>query len=144
MAKKTKLFELSNEQKQEIMESINVYVENVKNPHLKNKYLARMYDIEFKKALITAFAEINFLSQTFVLNIKKMFDENVVYATILKESKKDSFEVQELKTYLINSFLSENLPKKYIDENFNEYQLRLYRNKMAEFKKDYINLFGEV
>ena len=105
------LFTLTEEQKRNITESIKQYVMRIENQATKNRLLLRMQDDDFKKQMIFGFAMINFLSQTCIHSLKKLFNDNVVYASILKESENDIFEVKELKVYMLNCLIDENLPK---------------------------------
>lgn len=137
------LIQLTDKQKTNIFESIKKYIENIDNPDVKFKTKQKIQDNNFKNLMIGAFISINFLSQTCVLSLKKLFDDNLVFMKILEDSKNDEFEVKELKMYLINNLLNENLPPEYIDKSFNSMQLKEYRKKMAYFKREYMNIFED-
>ena len=137
------LIQLTDKQKTNIFESIKKYIENIDNPDVKFKTKQKIQDNNFKNLMIGAFVSINFLSQTCVLSLKKLFDDNLVFMKILEDSKNDEFEVKELKMYLINNLLNENLPPEYIDKSFNSMQLKEYRKKMAYFKREYMNIFED-
>ena len=72
-----------------------------------------------------------------------MLDYKIVYNKMLSNSRQDQFEIKELKVYLMNNLLDENLPKSFIDKKFTDFQLREYRRRLAMFRVDYLNLFGE-
>lgn len=137
------LFYLSEEQKQEMLISIRNYVDRIKNPISKKQVLKKLDDADFRNKMIMGFALIAFLSQSCVLSLKKIFDDNMVYMSILESSQNDIFEVKELKSYMLNSLLDENLPKEIIDKDLNEFQLKEYRRKIGEFKSQYIKIFED-
>ena len=137
------LFTLTEEQKRNITESIKQYVMRIENQATKNRLLLKMQDDDFKKQMIFGFAMINFLSQTCIHSLKKLFNDNVVYASILKESENDIFEVKELKVYMLNCLIDENLPKDIIDKELTEIQLKEYRRKMGSFKGEYVKMFED-
>lgn len=137
------LFYLSEEQKQQMLISIKNYVDRIENPISKKQVLKKMDDADFRNKMIMGFALIVFLSQSCVLSLKKIFDDNMVYLSILESSKNDIFEVKELKNYMLNSLIDENLPKEIIDKDLNEFQLKEYRRKIGEFKGQYIKMFED-
>ena len=137
------LFYLSEEQKQQMLISIKNNVDRIENPISKKQVLKKMDDADFRNKMIMGFALIVFLSQSCVLSLKKIFDDNMVYLSILESSKNDIFEVKELKNYMLNSLIDENLPKEIIDKDLNEFQLKEYRRKIGEFKGQYIKMFED-
>ena len=137
------LFYLSEEQKQQMLISIRNYVDRIENPISKKQVLKKLDDADFRNKMIMGFALIVFLSQSCVLSLKKIFDDNMVYLSILESSKNDIFEVKELKNYMLNSLIDENLPKEIIDKDLNEFQLKEYRRKIGEFKGQYIKMFED-
>ena len=137
------LFYLSEEQKQQMLISIKNYGDRIENPISKKQVLKKMDDADFRNKMIMGFALIVFLSQSCVLSLKKIFDDNMVYLSILESSKNDIFEVKELKNYMLNSLIDENLPKEIIDKDLNEFQLKEYRRKIGEFKGQYIKMFED-
>lgn len=137
------LFYLSEEQKQQMLISIKNYVDRIENPISKKQVLKKLDDADFRNKMIMGFALIVFLSQSCVLSLKKIFDDNMVYLSILESSKNDIFEVKELKNYMLNSLIDENLPKEIIDKDLNEFQLKEYRRKIGEFKGQYIKMFED-
>ena len=137
------LFYLSEEQKQQMLISIKNYVDRIENAISKKQVLKKMDDADFRNKMIMGFALIVFLSQSCVLSLKKIFDDNMVYLSILESSKNDIFEVKELKNYMLNSLIDENLPKEIIDKDLNEFQLKEYRRKIGEFKGQYIKMFED-
>ena len=74
-----------------------------------------------------------------------MFDFNVIAQKILDNSVNDEYEIKELKLFVINRLLDErliyNLSLSSDNKRFNEGQIKEYRFKMSEFKKNYMNLF---
>ena len=137
------LFYLSEEQKQQIFISIRNYVDRIENPISKNQVLKKLDDADFRNQMIMGFALIVFLSQSCVLSLKKIFDDNMVYISILEVSKNDIFEVKELKNYMLNNLIDEKLPKEIIDKDLNEFQLKEYPRKIGEFKGQYIKMFED-
>ena len=137
------LFYLSEEQKQQMLISIRNYVDRIENPISKKQVLKKLDDADFRNKMIMGFALIVFLSQSCVLSLKKIFDNNMVYLSILESSKNDIFEVKELKNYMLNSLIDEKLPKEIIDKDLNEFQLKEYRRKIGEFKGQYIKMFED-
>lgn len=137
------LFYLSEEQKQQMLISIKNYVDRIENPISKKQVIKKLDDADFRNKMIMGFALIVFLSQSCVLSLKKIFDDNMVYLSILESSKNDIFEVKELKNYMLNSLIDENLPKEIIDKDLNEFQLKEYRRKIGEFKGQYIKMFED-
>ena len=99
--------------------------------------------MDFRNQMVMGFALIVFLSQSCVLSLKKIFDDNMVYISILEVSKNDIFEVKELKNYMLNNLIDEKLPKEIIDKDLNEFQLKEYRRKIGEFKGQYIKMFED-
>lgn len=137
------MFELTQEQKDEIVVSIKKYISRIENKDILEQHLKKMNSKEFQDKMVRAFTEVRFLSQILVVSIKKMIDYKVVYNKLLTESHDDIFEVKELKMYIINNLLDEKLPKQYIDIDFKEFQLKEFRKRLGAFKKDYLNMFEE-
>ena len=137
------MFELTQEQKDEIIVSIKKYISRIENKDIREQHLKKMNSKEFQDKMVRAFTEVRFLSQILVVSIKKMIDYKVVYNKLLTEAHDDIFEVKELKMYIINNLLDEKLPKQYIDIDFKEFQLKEFRKRLGAFKKDYLNIFEE-
>jgi len=137
------MFELTQEQKDEIVVSIKKYISRIENKDIREQHLKKMNSKEFQDKMVRAFTEVRFLSQILVVSIKKMIDYKVVYNKLLTEAHDDIFEVKELKMYIINNLLDEKLPKQYIDIDFKEFQLKEFRKRLGAFKKDYLNMFEE-
>lgn len=137
------MFELTKEQKDEIVVSIKKYISRIENKDIREQHLKKMNSKEFQDKMVRAFTEVRFLSQILVVSIKKMIDYKVVYNKLLTEAHDDIFEVKELKMYIINNLLDEKLPKQYIDIDFKEFQLKEFRKRLGAFKKDYLNMFEE-
>ncbi len=137
------MFELTQEQKDEIIVSIKKYISRIENKDIREQHLKKMNSKEFQDKMVRAFTEVRFLSQILVVSIKKMIDYKVVYNKLLTEAHDDIFEVKELKMYIINNLLDEKLPKQYIDIDFKEFQLKEFRKRLGAFKKDYLNMFEE-
>lgn len=137
------MFELTQEQKDEIIVSIKKYISRIDNKDIREQHLKKMNSKEFQDKMVRAFTEVRFLSQILVVSIKKMIDYKVVYNKLLTEAHDDIFEVKELKMYIINNLLDEKLPKQYIDIDFKEFQLKEFRKRLGAFKKDYLNMFEE-
>ena len=137
------MFELTQEQKDEIIVSIKKYIGRIENKDIREQHLKKMNSKEFQDKMVRAFTEVRFLSQILVVSIKKMIDYKVVYNKLLTEAHDDIFEVKELKMYIINNLLDEKLPKQYIDIDFKEFQLKEFRKRLGAFKKDYLNMFEE-
>ena len=137
------MFELTQEQKDEIIVSIKKYISRIENKDIREQHLKKMNSKEFQDKMVRAFTEVRFLSQILVVSIKKMIDYKVVYNKLLTEAHDDIFEVKELKMYIINNLLDEKIPKQYIDIDFKEFQLKEFRKRLGAFKKDYLNMFEE-
>ena len=136
------MFKLTEPQRLEILNGVRRYMQNL-TPALRAQYEKNWNDDEFKEELIKAFVDIRFFSQILVASIKQMLDYKIVYNKMLSDSRQDRFEIKELKVYLMNNLLDENLPKGFIDKKFTDFQLREYRRRLAMFRVDYLNLFGE-
>ena len=136
-----KIFTLNEEQKQDMYQSILYFISQIKNPNTKKLYQERIQDDDFVELLIYSFAQISFLSQSLITSIKMLFDFNVIYTSILDSSKNDIFEVQELKTFILNQLSNDYIRKEQIDPELTALQFKDYKNKISEFKKDYLNLF---
>lgn len=136
-----KIFTLNEEQKQDMYQSILYFISQIKNPNTKNLYQERIQDDDFVELLIYSFAQISFLSQSLITSIKMLFDFNVIYTSILDSSKNDIFEVQELKTFILNQLSNDYIRREQIDPELTALQFKDYKNKISEFKKDYLNLF---
>ena len=136
-----KIFTLNEEQKQDMYQSILYFISQIKNPNTKKLYQERIQDDDFVELLIYSFAQISFLSQSLITSIKMLFDFNVIYTSILDSSKNDIFEVQELKTFILNQLSNDYIRREQIDPELTASQFKNYKNKISEFKKDYLNLF---
>lgn len=139
------IFKITDMQRHQIVSSIQYYIDNLDNPTLKKSYLEKIKDEDFENKMIYSFAEMNFLSQSLIVSIKKMFDFNVIAQKILDNSVNDEYEIKELKLFVINRLLDErliyNLSLSSDNKRLNEGQIKEYRFKMSEFKKNYMNLF---
>ena len=136
-----KIFTLNEDQKQDMYQSILYFISQLKNPNTKKLYQERIRDDDFVELLIYSFAQISFLSQSLITSIKMLFDFNVIYTSILDSSKNDIFEVQELKTFILNQLSNDYIRREQIDPELTALQFKDYKNKISEFKKDYLNLF---
>lgn len=137
------IFDITEEQKQEILLSIQRYISQIDNPHSKRSVMEKINFEDFKNKLVFAFVTITFLSQTCVLSLKKMIDDNLVYVSILEESKDDLFEIKEFKVFMLNHLIDERLPKSVIDKDLSDFQLKEYRRKIGRFKGEYLKLFED-
>ena len=103
------IFKITDMQRHQIVSSIQYYIDNLDNPTLKKSYLEKIKDEDFENKMIYSFAEMNFLSQSLIVSIRKMFDFNVIAQKILDNSVNDEYEIKELKLFVINRLLDERL-----------------------------------
>lgn len=134
---------VTESERNKILTAVKQYVDTiVKHKDMKDKFIEKMEDEEFKNLLVNGFVDINFVSVSVVLSIKKQNNNHAnAYNAVVNKSKNDPFEVKELKMYLINNLIDENTPQWIIDSSLNLLQLKNYRKIMSDFKKEYLKIF---
>ena len=65
------IFKITDMQRHQIVSSIQYYIDNLDNPTLKKSYLEKIKDEDFENKMIYSFAEMNFLSQSLIVSIRK-------------------------------------------------------------------------
>lgn len=136
-----KLFTVNEKQKQDIFQAIMFFIQRIENPDVKSTFLQKINDDDFKNILIYSFAEITFMSQSLITSIKMTFDFSIIANNLLKSSENDIFEVQELKTYMLNQLSLDTTTRKQVDMTMTDLQFKEYKLKIAKYKRDYLNLF---
>lgn len=134
---------VTESERNKILTAVKQYVDTIiKHKDIKDKFIEKMEDEEFKNLLVNGFVDINFVSVSVVLSIKKQNNNHAnAYNAVVNKSKNDPFEVKELKMYLINNLIDENTPQWIIDSSLNLLQLKNYRKIMSDFKKEYLKIF---
>ena len=126
---------VTESERNKILTAVKQYVDTiVKHKDMKDKFIEKIEDEEFKNLLVNGFVDINFVSVSVVLSIKKQNNNHAnAYNAVVNKSKNDPFEVKELKMYLINNLIDENTPQWIIDSSLNLLQLKNYRKIMSDF-----------
>ncbi len=131
------IFDLSNEQIEQIKKVIEYYFSTLETDDTKGLLSYKYYNNDdYKEKYFGAFLDVSLLTSSLIMALVKYFNAELIKETLISKSINDSYEIQEFKLFLINNMAED----KYKPTELNQSQNRKFKTELMDFKLKYVKL----
>lgn len=165
----SKKIDINQESKKQLWAGIEKFFLTHKSPTIFNTFKMNRHDDAFQQSLIAAAVDVVFVVKVAANSLRNVFNCDLALREQVNRGRVDNSLENELKLYLVNQFMDENLTKEQLElvlstpmrggnpnvygnmrnnktevaQGYTDKEIKRFREIMAQFKRDYTSILND-